>query len=65
MQLFFLVIVLILLLALAIIGALAVMQAGRFRYLNRTSHFAIWVYIVFSTLIALAILILFFTIKFA
>ena len=65
MQLFFFVLILVLLLALAIIGALAVMQAGRFRYLNRASHIAIWVYIGLSAILALALLITFFTIDFS
>ncbi|MBT5015850.1 hypothetical protein HOM98_00015 [Candidatus Peregrinibacteria bacterium] len=65
MKLFAFLIIIGLILGLAITGALAVMQASRFRYLNKLSHFATWIYIVISTLLALAIIIAFFTIDFA
>ena len=57
--------ILVILLILSVLGALAVMQASRFKYLNRISRIAIWIYIATSTSLALAILITFFTIDFS
>ena len=64
MKLIALLVIFGLLLTLAILGALAVMQARRFRYINKLSRIATWVYIGISTLLGLAILIAFFTIDF-
>ncbi len=64
MQLAGFLVILIMLGTIAVIGALAIMQARRFRYLSKPSQIITWAYAFISVILAIAIIVSYFTIEF-
>lgn len=64
MQVITILIILAILAGVGLIGALAMMQARRFKYLSKPSQIISWAYMLISIILAVSIIITVFTIDF-